>query len=106
MATKKLTSGNGWTFEPAGGGKAEEAVSLPDAKQKARVSLEKRAKGKEVTLVTGFVLSPAGRKELAARLKKACGSGGSESEAAIEVQGDHREAVKRILADKGWTVKG
>ncbi len=101
---KKLTSGNGWSFEPAGSGPQPETVSLPDAKQKAAVKLEKRAKGKEVTVVNGFVLSPADRKALAAELRKACGAGGADSEAAIEVQGDHREKVKAVLTARQWKV--
>lgn len=102
---KKLTSGNGWSFEPAGGGEKPETVSLPDSAQKATVKLEKRAKGKEVTLVTGFVLSPADRKNLAALLRKACGAGGADSDAGIEVQGDHREKIKAALAARQWKVK-
>lgn len=102
---KKLTSGNGWSFEPAGNARAPEAASLPDERQKAAVKLEKRAKGKEMTVVTGFILSPADRKALAAFLRKACGAGGGDADGAIEVQGDHRGRVKTLLSAKGWTVK-
>ncbi len=102
---KKLTSGDGWSFEPAGAGAKPETVSLPDACQKATVKLEKRAKGKEVTVARGFVLSPADRKKLAAELRKACGAGGVDSPDGIEVQGDHREKVKTILAGRQWKVK-
>lgn len=102
---KRLTSGNGWSFEPASDGKAGEKASLPDEKQKASVKLEKRAKGKEATVVAGFVLSDVDRKALAAALRKACGAGGSDSPEHIEVQGDHREKVKAHLAAKGWRVK-
>ena len=102
---KKLLAGNGWSFEPAGGGKEEETVSLPDDRQKATVTLEKRAKGKEVTLVAGFVLSSADRKALAQTLRKACGAGGADSDSGIEIQGDHRDKVKARLAAKGWKVK-
>lgn len=102
---KKLTSGNGWSFEPAGGGGGEEAASLPPEKQKAAVKLEKRARGKEVTTVTGFVLSAEDRKALGQELRKACGTGGSDSEKGVEVQGDHREKVKALLLARGWRVK-
>lgn len=105
MAKKKMLSGNGWSFEPAGEAVREDAVSLPDAKQKAAVKLEKRARGKEVTLVSGFVLSPADRKALAQELRKAVGAGGADSEGAIEVQGDHREKVTALLLARGWKVK-
>lgn len=104
--SRKLVSGQGWSFEPADAERKEDIVSLPDARQSAKVALAKRAKGKEVTLVTGFVLSPADRRELAAELRRACGSGGTDSDAGVEVQGDHREKVKRLLAGKGWNMKG
>ena len=105
MAKKKLLSGNGWSFEPAdaqAGG--EQVESLPDSRQKVRISLEKRAKGKEVTVVSGFVLAPDDRKRLAAKLKKACGSGGTDSDDAMEIQGDRRDTIGKFLLDMGWKV--
>lgn len=102
----KMTSGNGWSFEPASGGKnTPETVSLPDDKQRVAIRLEKRAKGKEVTAVTGFVLSSADRKKLAAELKKACGSGGADGDGFIDIQGDRREAVAGLLMAKGWRIR-
>lgn len=103
---KKMLSGNGWSFEPAGGERKEETVSLPDDKQKAKIKLEKRAKGKEVTAVSGFVLSDPDRKTVAAALRKACGAGGSDSAGLIEVQGDHRDKVRAFLEARGWRVSG
>ncbi len=103
---KKLLSGDGWSFEPAGGdGGGEKTASLPDDRQKARVALEKRAKGKEMTVVSGFTLADADRKALAAALRKACGAGGGDAGGMIEVQGDHREKIAAILSGKGWKVK-
>jgi translation initiation factor 1 len=102
---KKLLSGNGWSFEPGGGKKDEEPVSLPDDRQKAVVKLEKRAKGKETTVVSGFVLAGADRKALAAALRRACGAGGGDSAGAIEVQGDNREKIRAFLIGRGWNVK-
>lgn len=102
---KKLTSGDGWSFEPAGGGGRGEAASLPDDKQKAAVTLEKRGRGKEATVVRGFVLSDADRKACAAMLRKACGAGGADAGDRMEVQGDHREKVRSILAAKGWKMR-
>ncbi len=102
---KKLLSGDGWSFEPAGGAREEGVVSLPPDRQKARVTLEKRAKGREMTVVSGFVLADADRKALAAALRKACGAGGGEAAGVIEIQGDHRRKIAALLADRGWTVK-
>ena len=106
MAGKKLMGGKGWSFEPAGDGCVpEEIASLPADKQSAKVRLEKRARGKEVTAIAGFVLSDADRKSLAAALRKACGAGGSDNREGIEIQGDHREKVSCHLAGLGWRVK-
>ncbi len=102
---KKLTAGNGWSFEPAGASQAEPVQSLPDDKQSVTVKLEKRAKGKVVTAVSKFVLSDADRKAVAAALRKHCGTGGSDQEGCIEVQGDHVEKVRAFLEKKGWRVK-
>ncbi len=96
---KKMLSGNGWSFEPAAGAGEKDAVSLPDARQKARLKLEKRNKGREVTLVAGFTLSAADQKALTTDLKKACGSGGSATDAGIEIQGDHRDKISKQSAE-------
>lgn len=56
----------------------EEEETLPPSKQKLRIMLDKRnRKGKEVTLVTGFVGSDDDLKDLARSLKTKCGVGGS-----------------------------
>lgn len=102
---KKLTGGNGWSFEPAAGAGVPEPASLPPDKQKATVKLEKRAKGKEVTVIAGFVLSDADRRELAAKLRKACGAGGSDGRDEIAVQGDHRHKVADHLSALGWRIR-
>jgi translation initiation factor 1 len=63
-------------------------------------------KGKGVTVITGLPLAPGELGELAARLKKRCGSGGTVTDAgAIEIQGDHRDALVIELGRLGYTVK-
>jgi translation initiation factor 1 len=59
--------------------------------------------GKTVTVVTGFVgIGQAEKALLAKRMQKVCGSGGTVKEGRIEIQGDQREAVARILIDAGF----
>jgi translation initiation factor 1 len=62
-------------------------------------------KGKGVTVITGLPLAGAALDELATRLKKRCGSGGTVHEGAIEIQGDHRDALVTELGRLGYTVK-
>ena len=59
--------------------------------------------GKAVTVVTNF--PPIGLpeiKELAKKMQKACSVGGTVKERNIEIQGDKREEVKRILIEAGF----
>ena len=62
-----------------------------------RVSFEKR-RGKPVTLVHN--VPPAEIRDLAARLKRRCSSGGTVKNGVIEIQGDHREAVAALLEER------
>jgi translation initiation factor 1 len=80
--------------------------AIPD-RVTARLRIEKAGrKGKTVTVVEGLPRNPAFLKDLAAELKRACGTGGTVAEDWVEIQGDHRETLRRVLADKGWVVKG
>ena len=59
--------------------------------------------GKTVTVVTGFTgIGLAEQETLAKEMQKACGAGGTVKEGRIEVQGDQREAVARILINAGF----
>ena len=65
----------------------------------------KGRRGKGVTIITGIPLALPQLTELAAELKRKCGSGGTVKEGVIEIQGDHRDAIVDELAKRGWTVK-
>ena len=60
-------------------------------------------RGKAVTTVSGVPLDDAGLKELAGKLKKRCGVGGSVKHGVIEIQGDHRDVVVEVLTAEGYT---
>ena len=60
-------------------------------------------RGKAVTTVSGVPVDDAGLKELAGKLKKRCGVGGSVKRGVIEIQGDHRDVVVEILTAEGYT---
>ena len=65
----------------------------------------KGRKGKGVTVVTGVPLAGAALEELATRLKKRCGSGGTVDDGVIEIQGDHRDTLVAELGRLGYAVK-
>ena len=59
--------------------------------------------GKTVTVVTGFTgIGQAEQMTLAREMQKACGTGGTVKEGRIEIQGDQREVVARILTKAGF----
>jgi translation initiation factor 1 len=72
----------------------------------ARLRLESRAAGKNVTVIDGLPKNSAFLDALAKELKKSCGTGGQASEDAVQLQGDQRERLRDLLAGKGWAVKG
>ena len=77
------------------------------AKIVARLRIEKSGRdGKTVTVVDGLPKNRALLKQLASELKQACGSGGTTGDTHVEIQGDQRDAIRPLLAAKGWTVKG
>jgi translation initiation factor 1 len=59
-------------------------------------------RGKAVTTVAELPLDDAGLRELAGRLKKRCGVGGSVKDGVIELQGDHRDVVVEVLRASGY----
>ena len=59
--------------------------------------------GKTVTVVTGFVgIGLPEKEKLAKMMQKACGTGGTVKEGRIEIQGDQRAQVARILSEAGF----
>jgi len=65
----------------------------------------KGRKGKGVITISGLGLDAKALKELAKKLKKTCGTGGSVVGEVIEVQGDKREQIKQVLENNGFKVK-
>jgi len=113
----RLFAGTPWDRPPACEGcgrleaectcppKVDEPVRIPPEKQTARLAVEKRPKGKVVTVVSG--LDPDGNDlaDLATRLKTACGTGGTLKDGQVELQGDHRDAAERALQKLGYKTK-
>jgi len=59
--------------------------------------------GKTVTVVKNFVgIGLPEKEQLAKQMQKACGCGGTVKEGRIEIQGDKRDEVARILTEAGF----
>ena len=82
----------------------EAAQTLPPARQKLRVSLDKKQRGgKVVTLVAGFSGTTEDLEALGKKLKTKCGAGGSAKDGEILVQGDYADKVRGWLMEWGYT---
>ncbi len=74
--------------------------------QSVLVTLDKSGRrGKIVTVIEGFVRSPLSLDDLAARLRKECGTGGTVRENTIELQGDHIKRLIPSLEKLGFEVR-
>ncbi len=59
--------------------------------------------GKTVTVVKNFVgIGLPEKEQLAKAMQRACGSGGTVKNGQIEIQGDQRQAVARILTEANF----
>jgi translation initiation factor 1 len=59
--------------------------------------------GKTVTVVDGFTgIGLPEKEQLVKRMRAACGCGGTLKDGRIEIQGDQRETVARILSEAGF----
>ena len=76
------------------------------ARIKVNVSVEKRGSGKVVTRIDGLPRNREFLQALARELKKTRGTGGLAGDDFVEIQGDHREALRDLLGRRGWVVKG
>ena len=86
--------------------KAAEPSPAAPAKNRGRVDIRRETGnrgGKTVTVVSGFVgIGPPEKEQLAKKMRAACGCGGTVKDGQIEIQGDQRETVARILRDAGF----
>ncbi len=75
-------------------------------KNRGRVDITRQTAhrgGKTVTVVGGFVGIGLPEKEaLAKAMQRACGTGGTVKEGQIEIQGDKRSEVAKILTEAGF----
>jgi translation initiation factor 1 len=89
---------------PAPSGRPGE--STVPRKNRGRVDIKRQTAhrgGKTVTVLTGFIGIGLPEKErLAKAMQRACGTGGTVKEGRIEIQGDRRAEVARILVEAGF----
>jgi translation initiation factor 1 len=85
---------------------ARTSDSAVPRKSRGRVDIKRETAhrgGKTVTVVTGFVgIGLPEKEKLAKAMQQACGTGGTVKDGRIEIQGDRRADVARILTEAGF----
>lgn len=84
--------------------KTTQKITASDGVAKVRRETKGR-KGKGVITITGLGLDDKALKDLAKKLKKICGTGGTVVDEIIEIQGDKRDVIKTVLEKEGFKVK-
>jgi predicted translation initiation factor SUI1 len=64
---------------------------------------ERRA-GRDVIVIEGLP-GDLDAREIATALKRRCASGGTVKGRAVEIQGDHREAIEAFFGERGFRTK-
>jgi translation initiation factor 1 len=75
------------------------------AKESQRISvyLEKKKFGKVYTMIDGIDSKEIDMKELTKKLKNKFACGGTAKGGKIELQGDHKQKVKAVLIEAGFS---
>ena len=98
-------SAAGLPVAPAGG-VSRPSVSNAVMKNRGRVDILRETAGrggKTVTVVTNFTgIGLPEKEQLAKKMRNACGAGGTVKDGRIEIQGDRREIVAKILTEAGF----
>lgn len=81
-------------------------LDTPAEKQSLKIRLDKRKRGKLVTVVSGFHCSEMQIQETMSYLKSQCGAGGCIEIDNIELQGDHTQRMADLLIARGYRIQG
>jgi translation initiation factor 1 len=71
-------------------------------KQKIKVTMQDKRFGKHMTIIQGIDASQIDMKDLIKKLKTKLACGGTYKNNQIELQGDHRQRVKKLLVVEGF----
>ncbi len=76
--------------------------SIAKESQKIEVATEKRKFGKEYTIITGIDKKEIDMKQLIKKLKSKFACGGTAKGEKVELQGNHKNKVKKMLVESGF----
>ena len=99
-------SGVGVPSAPARPAAAATPTTKTPDKNRGRVEVRRETGGrggKTVTTASGFLgIGLPEKEQLCKKMRGSCGCGGTVKDGVIEIQGDQRETVARILTEAGF----
>ena len=84
---------------------SEERNSYSENLRGETAYIERDRKGRKGKVVTVISRIGGDLKKMQKELQKDCGAGGSVKNNNIEIQGDHRDRIAKILQKKGYKTK-
>ena len=79
-------------------------TQVAPSKQTVRLAVEKRKRGKQMTVVRGLAAADNDLPALLTQLKTQCGAGGTLKDDSIEIQGNHLQRIQQVLKQIGYRV--
>ena len=76
--------------------------AIAKEEQRIKVRIETRKWGREVTMIMGLNPKEVDVQALTTKLKNKCACGGTSKDGVIELQGDHRHRIKKLLTTEGY----
>ena len=83
----------------------QETIDVSTQKLKVYLDTKAKKKGKQATLISGFIGSEDDLKTLSKLLKTKCAVGGSVKDGDILIQGDFRDKIVQILNNEGYKAR-
>ena len=77
-------------------------ASIATESQKIEIFIDRKRYGKKYTVIQGIDEKQINLKDLTKQLKEKLACGGTTKKGLIELQGDHKQAVKQVLLKLGF----
>lgn len=107
MKIKRKTDGIVYSTNPdfVPDSEENEVETLPNAQQKLKVWLDRKGGNKIVSRISGFIGQDSDIQILRKKIQTLCGSGGTDKDGEILIQGDFREKIVAFLVKEGYQAK-